>query len=33
MENYNIIIGKNIKRELIENYKKIKIEKKVIDKL
>jgi hypothetical protein len=33
IENYHIIIGRNIKQELIEDYKRIKMEEKIIDKL
>jgi hypothetical protein len=33
MENYNVILGNNIRRELTEKYKRIKIENKIIDKL
>jgi hypothetical protein len=33
IENYNIIIGKNIKQGLIENYQKVRIENGIINKL
>lgn len=33
IENYNVIIGRNIRRELMENYKRVKMEDGIINKL